>query len=84
MDHKDSAETVSYKKLRLIRKIAISSRIRLPASSIVLYGRDYYYAHMYQKRILVLLLVLLIVEVSDFNDGYARLFTQSVNSKVPT
>ena len=36
MDHKDSAETISYKKLRLIRKIAISSRIRLPASNIVL------------------------------------------------
>ena len=81
MDHKDSAETVSYKKLRLIRKIAISSRIRLPASSIVLYGRHYCYAH---KKVLVLLLVLLIVEVSDFNDGYARLFTQSVTNKVPT
>ena len=38
MDHKDSAETVSYKKLRLIRKIAISSRIRLPASNIAFIG----------------------------------------------
>ena len=36
MDHKDSAETVSYKKLRLIRKIAISSRIRLPARAALL------------------------------------------------
>jgi len=38
MYHKDSAETVSYKKLPLLRKIAISSRIRLPASNIVLWG----------------------------------------------